>query len=106
MNVQHTARTAEPLVPATKVHSPNTVLAQHAGAHDARLDGDVQVRVPEHAGGLVRQNGGEGHELGVAGAVEGAVRLVHATADDLAVIDEDAADGGFVVFKCMLGLVM
>jgi hypothetical protein len=42
----------------------------------------------------------------VSGAVEGAVRGVHAAGDDGVVVHEDAADGGFVGVEGELGLFL
>jgi len=47
MNIHDTARTAKLLVRTTIVYSSNAVLSQCRGAHDARLDRDVQVRLGE-----------------------------------------------------------
>jgi hypothetical protein len=104
VNVQDTARAAETLVPAAKVHGANTVLAKHRGTHDARLDRDIEIGLVEDRERMLGQNAGNGHELGMSGAIEGAVRLVHATADDLAVFDKDTADGCFVALQGQLSL--
>lgn len=45
-------------------------------------------------------------EAGTVTYVERTISVVHAAADDLAVVDEDAADGCFVAFESTLGLVI
>jgi hypothetical protein len=55
---------------------------------------------------MLRQDAGNGDELSVSGAVQGAIGLVHAASNDFAVPDENAADGCLVALQCKLGLVM
>ena len=100
VNVQHTSCSAKPLIPAPEVDSPNSVLSQHRGAHDTRLDSDIEVRLVEDADGILRQDTRNSDTLGVSGAVERPVRLIHATANDLAIIYEDAADGCLIALEC------
>jgi hypothetical protein len=41
---------------------------------------------------MLREDTSNGDELGVPGAVQSSIRLVHTAADDFAVLDEDTAD--------------
>jgi len=104
VDVQYSSRAAKALVPAAKVDSSDAVLTQHRGAHDAGLNGDIQVGFVEDLDGIFREDASDGDKLGVPGAVESAVGLVHASTDDLAVLDEDAADWCFIALQCKLGL--
>lgn len=105
MDVQHAASPAKALIPATEVDSSDAVLTQHRGTHDAGLDRDIEVCLAEDLDGVLGEDAGDGNELGVPGAVEGPVGLVHAAANDLAVFDEDAPDGRFIALECELGLI-
>lgn len=105
MHVQNAARAAESLVPAAKVDRSDAVLAKHGGAHDAWLDSDIEVRLTQDADGLLRQDAGNGNELGMSGAVERAVGLVHSSADDLAVLHEHTTDRRLITGQCKLGLM-
>lgn len=104
MNVEDAACAAEALVPAAKVDGADAVLAQHGGAHDAGLDRDIEVGLVENLDGMLRQNASNGDKLGVPGPVQGPVRFVHTTANDLTILDEDAADWCFVALEGELGL--
>jgi len=104
MDVQHTTSAAEALVPTPKIHSSDTILAQHGSTHDAWLDGDVEVRLLKGADGHRGQDAGQRDELGVSRAVERAVRLVHAAANDLAIFHKDAAHGRLVALQRKLSL--
>lgn len=100
MNVQHTTSAPETLIPAPKVDSSNAVLAQHGGAHDAGLDGHVEVGVVESRDWVFRQDACEGNELCMPGAIEGTVRFIHATAKDAAVFDKNTANWGLIALEC------
>jgi hypothetical protein len=104
VNVQDSASSAKALVPASEVDSPDSVLAQHRGAHDAWLDSDIEVGLVEDADGVLRQDTGDSDELGVSGAIQSSIRLVHASTDDLATFHEDAADGCLIALECKFGL--
>jgi hypothetical protein len=104
MDVQYSTGAAESLVPATKVHGANAVLTKHRGTHDARLDRDIEIGFVENLERVLGQDASNGDKLGMPGAIKGAVRLVHATTDDLAVFDEDTADRGFVALQGKLSL--
>lgn len=105
MHVQHAASAAESLVPAAEVDCSDAVLAEHGGTHDARLDGDIEVGLVEDADGVLGQNASNGDELGVSGTIEGAIGLVHSTADDFAVLHEDTTHRRLVTGQCKLGLL-
>ena len=104
MDIQHSSCSAKPLVPAAKVNSFDAVLAQHRRTHDAGLDRDIEVRLGEDADGVIGEDTGNGNKLGVTSAVQGAVRLVHASSDDLAVFHEDTANGCFIALEGKFGL--
>jgi hypothetical protein len=104
VNIQHTTSAAEALVPAPKVDGADTILTQHRSTHDARLDGDIEVRLLECADGHSGQDAGQGDKFGVSGAIESAVRLVHAATDDLAIFDENAAHWCLVTLQRKLSL--
>lgn len=50
------------------------------------------------------EQGRDGHELGMSGAVAGDVCGVHALGDDVAIVDQDTADGRLVCPKGKAGL--
>jgi hypothetical protein len=104
VDIQHPTCSAKTLIPAPEVDSPDTILAQHRGAHDAWLDSNIEIRLVEDADGVLRQDARNSDELGVSGAVQGSVRLVHASSDDLAIFDKDTADGGLIALECKFGL--
>lgn len=54
--------------------------------------------------GTRRQNRRNSNEFRMSGPIKSAVCSVHAAADDGAVMDEDAAHGGFVCCEGELGL--
>lgn len=105
MDVQDTTGTSKALIPAAKVDAPNPILSQHGGAHDAWLDGDIEVDLVEDLDWMLREDTSNSNKLGVPGAVQGSIRLVHAATNDLAVFDEDAADWRLVALECKLGLI-
>jgi hypothetical protein len=94
VDVQDTARTAEALVPAAKVHGADAVLAEHGSTHDTRLDRDIEIGLVENLERVLGQDACNGHELGMPGA----------TANDFAVFDKDTADRCFVALQGKLGL--
>ena len=104
VDVQHASGASEPLVPAAKVHGADAVLAKHRGAHDARLDCNVEVRLLQVGDGVLGQDAGQSNKLGVPRAVQGAVRLVHATTKDLAILYKHTANWGLVALECKFGL--
>lgn len=104
VDVQHAAGASEPLVPAAKVHGADTVLTEHRGAHDTGLDRDIEVRLLQVGDGLLGQDAGQSNKLGVPRAVQGAVRLVHATTKDLAIPHKHTANWGLVALECKFGL--
>ena len=66
---QYTPIPTKPLVATAIVHGSDAVLPQRRCAHDARLDGDVEVGLFENAGGVRGEELGEGEEFGVAGSL-------------------------------------
>lgn len=104
MDVEHTASTAKALIPAAEVDGSDSILTQHGSAHDTGLNGDIKVCFLQDADGMLGQNAGKSNELGVPRAIEGAIRLVHAASNDLAILDEDAANRCLVTLECQLGL--
>lgn len=133
MNLQNAARAPKALIRGPIVDAADAVLPEQRGAHDARLDRDVEVALAEHCrrvallrgarglragakggGGRGRrhrrgqgargEHAGDGDEFGVAGAVAAAVCGVHAAADDGPVVHQDTAHGRFVCCEGELGL--
>lgn len=104
VNVQYTSRTTKTLVPAAKVHGADTILTQHGSAHDARLDSDIEIGLIEDLDRVLRQDTSNGNKFRVPGAVKGAVRLVHASTDNLAVLYEDTTDRCLIALECKLSL--
>jgi hypothetical protein len=104
VDVQDTPSAPEALVPAAKVDGPDAILAQHGSAHDTGLDSDIEVDLVEDLDWMFGQNTGNGHELGVPGAVQGPICLVHAATNNLAVLDEDTAHRCFIALQGKLSL--
>lgn len=104
VDIENPSRSSKSLIPASEVDSSDTVLAKHGRTHDAWLDGDIQVRLVEHTDGVLRQDAGDGNELGVPRAVQSAVRLVHASANDFAILHKDTADWCLVALECEFSL--
>jgi hypothetical protein len=96
VDVQDTSSTPKALIPASKVDSSDAVLAQHRSAHDARLDSDIEICLIEDLDGILGENASNGNELGVSSAIQGAIGLIHAATNNLAIFDKDTADGCFV----------
>jgi hypothetical protein len=48
MDVQDTPSAAESLVPAAEVDGADTILTEHRGTHDARLDRDIEIGFVEN----------------------------------------------------------
>jgi len=69
MNVQHTTGSAKSLIPAAKVDGSDAILAEHRGAHDAWLDGDIEICFIQGADGMLGQDTSDGDELGVSGTI-------------------------------------
>ena len=105
MHVQDTTSATESLIPAPKVDRSNAVLAQHGGAHDARLDGDIEVSLVKDADGVLGQDACNGDELGVSSTVESAVGFIHSSANDLAVLHEDTTDRSLIAGQGKFGLL-
>lgn len=53
VNVQNTSGATKTLVPASEVDGSDAVLAQHGRAHDAWLNGDIEVCLVEDADGVL-----------------------------------------------------
>jgi hypothetical protein len=104
VDVQDTPSASKALVPAAKVNGPDTILAQHGSAHDTGLDSDIEIDLVENLDRMLGQDAGNGHELGVSGAIQGPIRLVHAATNNLAVFDKDTAHGCFVALQGKLSL--
>ena len=64
-----------------------------AGAHGAGLEGDIKARAFEPPASEVGGGLGDGQNLGMGGGVLEDFALVVGLADDLPVVDDDAADG-------------
>lgn len=105
MHVQNAASASETLIPAAKVDCSDAILTKHRGAHDAWFDSDIEVGLVQDADRLLGQDSCDGNELGVSSTVEGAIGLVHSTANDLAILDEDATDRRLIAGQCELGLL-
>lgn len=99
VDVQDASSASEPVIPAPKVNRADTILPEHGGTHDTWLDSDIEIRGFEDREWIVGEDTGEGDKLSMAGAVQGPVGFVHASADDLAIPDEDATHGCFVANK-------
>ena len=69
MNLHHASTAPEAIVQAPEVDGADAVLAQRGGAHDTRLDGDIEVRFLEHGLGVLGHDFGEGDEFGVSRAL-------------------------------------
>jgi hypothetical protein len=104
MHIEYASGASESLVPAAKIDGSDSVLAKHGGAHDARLDGNIEVSLVEYADGVLGQNACNGDELGVSGAIESTVGLIHSPTDDLAVLHEDTTDRRLIAGQCKFGL--
>ena len=104
MHVQNTTSATESLIPASEVDCTDAVLTQHGGAHDAWLDSDIEVSLVEDAEGVLGQDAGNGNKLSVSGAIKSAVGLVHASTDDLAVLDKHAAHRRLIARQCKFSL--
>jgi hypothetical protein len=104
VDVQDTTSAAESLVPAAKVDGADAILTKHGGAHDARLDCDIEIGLVENLERVLGEDASNRNKLSMSGAIEGAVRLVHATANDFAVFDKDTADRCFVALQGKLSL--
>jgi hypothetical protein len=105
VDVHYASSATKALIPATKVDGADTVLTQHGSTHDAGLDCDVQVDLVKDLDGVLGENASDGDKLGVSGAIQGPVRLVHASTNDLAVLDEDATNWCFIALQSELGLI-
>jgi hypothetical protein len=105
VDVQDAARSAKPLVPAAKVHGADSILPQHAGTHDARLDCDIEISFLEFADWSFGKDSCQGDEFGMSSTVQSTIRLIHATANDLAILDKDTAHGCLVTLERQFGLV-
>ena len=101
---QHSSCSTKPLIPTAKVDGADAILAKHRRTHDARLDGHIEVRLFEDADGMLRQDTSNGHELGVSCTIQGTIGLVHAPADDLAILDKDTADGSLIACESQFSL--
>jgi hypothetical protein len=53
---------------------------------------------------VLGQDASNGDKLGVSGTVQGPVGLVHASSNDVAIFDEDTADGRLIALECQFGL--
>ena len=104
MDVQDTTSSTEAFVPAAKVDGPDTILAQHRGAHDTWLDSNVKVRLSQNGDRVLGENAGEGNEFGMPRAIQCPIRFVHSSANDLAIFDEDTADGRLITDQRQLCL--
>jgi hypothetical protein len=105
VDVQDTPCPSKALVPAAKVDGADAVLAKHGGAHDTRFNGDIEIGLVENLDRVLGQDAGNRNELSVTGAIQGAIRLIHTTTDDFAVLDKDTADWCFITLQSKLGLL-
>lgn len=69
MHSHHPSTAPEPIIETPEVHSADPVLTQRRGAHDAGLDGDVEVCFREDGLRVFGHDLGEGDEFGMAGAL-------------------------------------
>jgi hypothetical protein len=54
---------------------------------------------------MLGEDTGNGNEFGMPRTIQGAVRLIHATANDFAIVDKDTANWCFIAFKGKFSLV-
>jgi hypothetical protein len=104
VNIQNASSATETLVPAAKIDASNAVLAQHGSAHDARLDSDIEISLLKSLDGMLGEDAGDGDELGMPGAIQRSICLIHATTNDFAVSDKNTADWSFIALQCQFGL--
>lgn len=104
MDFQNPSGPPKPIIPTSKIHGANAILPQCRSTHDAWLDRDIQIGVFENTNWMLFKNLGDGDELGVSSSVQTLVRLVHASPNDLTVVDEDTANGCFVMREGKFGL--
>lgn len=76
MNVHDPTSAAKFVIVATKVDGPDAVLTQRSSAHDARLDGNVEVGRTKDGWPMLEQDGFECDKLCVPRALDRAVRSV------------------------------
>ena len=53
---------------------------------------------------MLGQDASNGHELCVSGSIESTIGLVHASTNDLAILDKDTANRRLVTLECKFGL--
>ena len=118
MNAPHAAAAAKALVAAAVDDLADSHLPEGRGTHQAGLDRHVERHVAKPSGlvrrygraggerrrGRRREEGGHGLELGVQGRVAQLVGPIPSRRDDLAVADEDAADGDLGRLERLVGL--
>lgn len=69
MDIEDAAGAAKALVRAAEVDGVDFELAEHGCAHDAGLDGDVEIALLEEGRGLRLEELADGDELAVRGAL-------------------------------------
>jgi hypothetical protein len=65
VDVHDTSASAEAIVQTSEIDGANAILSQGRGAHDAGLDGDIEVGIVEDGLRMARHDFGQGDELGV-----------------------------------------
>ena len=100
---EHTTCPTKALIATAVVHSPDMILAQSRGAHDARLNRDVEIGRGHDAGRMRGEELGDGNELGMLRAVPGFVGIIHARAHHTAVVNEHTAHGRLSSGQSLLG---
>lgn len=89
---------------ATENDAADAGVDDGASAHGAGLFGDIEIAVGEAPVAEDALGLGEGEHFGVGGGVFEGFDLVPGTGDDLAVVDDDGADGHFVLGGGAAGL--
>lgn len=76
VNSHDTASAAETVIEAAEVNAANAVLAESRSAHDARLNGHVEVGGVQDGRMVAGHDFAESDELGVAGALGSSVLAI------------------------------
>ena len=84
---QDTAGATKSIVPTTIVDRPNAILSQRRSTHDTRLHSDIEIRLLQLAGRELLQELADSEELCMSGPIERAVGVVHASSNNLAIVD-------------------
>ena len=71
MHTQHTSGAAESIIRRSKIDCSDPVLPQRAGAHDARLNSDIEIGLLQYSSVVCREDLSKGDKLGVSGTLFG-----------------------------------